>query len=693
MATVNTSAVNKIPKSSTTSGWPSVTGYAFMIATLSYCFLSMQHRIDCKATVSLLWSSYASQDPPSVCNASGSYLDIRGMANHIQHSRQPTGVDCRLSVCATVVRTYGSGHRLNPAPARGSPSGAVPTAQAMSGPLLLGRIAPQSVAKTFFQLQAKLEPMSLEERGRTGLTSKATGNPFAFTERPANGTNPLDCPSLALQPSTGLTERWRLWRPWTDRSAVTICAPSIIKGSLHQYLFGRGLAHNTQCQLLCDAAAFSLSCHCTVVCRQQRPPHAAGEEHGCPVCISSSYPWHRLEGASPGAHLPSARPPLAVCLNTQVLSRLEVSSPEPYFLIQERVSLHLDPSKVAPPSVLCPHFHHDGLGRALSKPASLCGARWIAGRCTACILLSTAAVSSQTEFRHCHLPYLTARTWPSALQMVNRLLGPLPKHDPPPDRVPQDLTPRRRTVLRDLFTLRFLRLPAPLWLPETCLLPQRRFRRQQGPRSSPTRCSRPRLLPQYTRRQGLRRRTRRAFPPVPMLRCPATGLIRSWGGGGAGVCTCTFLRTRPPPPSPTFRGTNTLLLCPRGPFRRRQRHRRQHRPDRREGQTETLPADHWPSLRSLSDARQLPATTDAGTQPDAKDQPSVLSLSMSLRLLLGHHCFTLSVLHYQGSTWSASWPPSARHSALTPATAQSRCLERTLQRGQASNAFAHCSTL
>ena len=567
-------------------------------------------------------------------------------------------------------------------------SGSLLAARTEQHTVLPDRIAPQSVAKTFFQLQAKLEPMSLEERGRTGLTSKATGNPFAFTERPANGTSPLTCFNFGPQLFTGPMERWRLWRLWTDLPAVTTCAHGIIKGSSHQSPSGWRLVHSTNCELLCDAAALPLPRHCTVVCRQPRLHHTAGEEYACPACTSSSHPWHRLEDTSPGASLSSAQPPLTACLDTQVLNRLEVSSPEPYLLNPERISLCLDLPKVVPPSALCLHpHHHDDLSCALSYHVSFCGARWIVARYTACVPLSSTAVSSQTELKHYHLLCLTARTWPSALPKVNRLLGPLPKHDPPPGQVPLDLTPRRRTVLRDLFTLLFLQLPAPLWLPETCLLPQRRYRRLQGPRFSPTRRSRPRRLPHHTRCQGLRRRTRRVFPPVPMLRCPATGLIRSWGGGGRGCArVLSSVHGHPRPPPYCWVRTH-FSLCPRGPFRRRQRHRRQHRPDRREGQTEALLADHWPSHRRLFDARQLPATTDADTQPHAKDQLSVLNQPISLRHPFGHHCSALSVLHYQGSSCSALWPPSTRHSALIPATAQSRCLGYTLQRWQASSAF------
>ena len=318
------------------------------------------------------------------------------------------------------------------------------------------------------------------------------------------------------------------WRRWTER---------LSSGLINRFVRISGDCRYFSCELMTlhvwsDAAALPLRSPRTVACRSQRLHHLSGKARCGSVRLSPSHPWHRLEAASPGANPSAAQPFLTTCPDAQVLNRLEVSSPEPYLLNPERVSLSLDLPKVVPPSALCLHFHHDDLSCALSYHVSFCGARWIVARHTACIPLSSTAVSSQTKFKHCHLLYLTARTWPSALPKVNRLLGPLPKHDPPPGPVPLDLTPRRRTVLRDLFTLR---LPAPLWLPETCLLPQCRYRRLQGPRFSPTRRSRPRRLPHHTRCQGLRRRTRRVFPPVPMLRCPATGLIRSWGGGGGGV--------------------------------------------------------------------------------------------------------------------------------------------------------------
>ena len=185
-----TRAVNKIPKTTANSGWPAVAGHAFLTVALYYCIFNLHHRIDCQAAVCFLWPMYPVQDPFLVCAASGSYLDTRGTANRTHRLRQPAGAGCRMCVCATVTCTHSPGHRLSPAPVPGSPSGATLATQVMPSHMSIGRIAPQSVAKTIFQLQAKLEPMTLEERGRTGLTSKATGNPFAFAERPAIATRP-----------------------------------------------------------------------------------------------------------------------------------------------------------------------------------------------------------------------------------------------------------------------------------------------------------------------------------------------------------------------------------------------------------------------------------------------------------------------------------------------------------------------
>ena len=428
------------------------------------------------------------------------------------------------------------------------------------------RLRLQPLAKQMFSLQTA-SASSAFLRDNPQLTVTGTGNPFAlpadprpFLSEPKHSWRSSTLQSclarscsgiLRLLPRPGPTSNWKRW---TKR---------LSSGLINRFVRILGDCSYFSCELKIlhvwfDAAALPSRSLSTVACRSQRLHHFSGQAPYCSMRLSLSHPWHRLEAASPGAHPSSAQPFFTACPDTQVLNRLEVSSPEPYLLNPERVSMSLDPPKVVPPSAQCLHLYHDDLSCALSYHVSLCGARWIVARHTACIPLSPTAVPSQTEFKHCHLLYPTARTWPSALPKVNRLLGPLPKHDPPPGQAPLDPTPRRRTALRDLSTLLFLRLPAPLWLPETCLLPQRRYRRLQGLRFSPTRRSRPRRLPHHTRCQGLRRRTRRVFPPVPMLRCPATGLIRSWGEGGAGVCTCTFLRTRPPPPSPTLLGTNTL---------------------------------------------------------------------------------------------------------------------------------------
>ena len=79
--------------------------------------------------------------------------------------------------------------------------------------------------------------------------------------------------------------------------------------------------------------------------------------------------------------------------------------------------------------------------------------------------------------------------------------------------------------------------------------------------------------------------------------------------------------------------------------------------------------------------------TDAGTQPHAKDQLSVLNQPISLRHPFECHCSALSVFHYPGSSCSTSWPPGTRHSALILATAQFKCLGYTLQRGHGPSAF------
>ena len=160
--------------------------------------------------------------------------DTRGMVSRTHRSLRIASAELELHACTNVPCAHTAGQLSSHAPACGSLSGTpfvIPTQQRLVSP---DRIAPQSVAKTFFQLQAKLEPMSLEERGRTGLTSKATGNPFAFTERPANGTSPLNSFSFGPLLFTGPMERWRLWRLWTDLPEVTTCAHSLIKGSSHQ---------------------------------------------------------------------------------------------------------------------------------------------------------------------------------------------------------------------------------------------------------------------------------------------------------------------------------------------------------------------------------------------------------------------------------------------------------------------------
>ena len=418
-------AANKIPQATGSSGWPVTARCAllpFLVAALHSCISSLQHRIDCQATVCVLWPMYLPQDPPLVGAAPGSFLDTRGMVNHIHHSRQQAGADCGLGACATAVRTHSSGHRLNPAPVRGSPSGAASTAQGVSGPLLLGRIAPQSVAKTFFQMQAKLEPMTLEERGRAGLTSRATGNPFAFAERPVTGKTPPHSPNIDHPPSTGPMARWLLWRPWTDLSAATITARTSIKGFSPWFLQGLWPALSTGCVSLSDAAAFSLSPHCTVVCRQQRLHHSAGGESN-----SSAYPfihpWHRLEATSPGAHPSSARLSLAACHDAQVLNRLEVSSPGPYSLSHEADSESFALPQVTTPLARCLPLYGRGPGCISSCDDLSRSACWLAAAVlnTAHHLTPAAATTSQTWFKHCLLLLSSRRSWPNVPQTANRL--------------------------------------------------------------------------------------------------------------------------------------------------------------------------------------------------------------------------------------------------------------------------------
>ena len=201
-----TRAVNKIPKKAICSDWPAVTGYAgcaFLLATLSYCICSLHHRINCQATVCFLRSSSPSQDPSSANTASGLCLDTHGMVSRTHRSRRMASAELEMHTCTRATCAHTAGRRSNHAPACGSLSGTPSVAQAEPYPVLPDRIAPQSVAKTLFQMQAKLEPMTLEERGRTGLTSKATGNPFAFAERPATRTTLHPGPNLALPPFTG----------------------------------------------------------------------------------------------------------------------------------------------------------------------------------------------------------------------------------------------------------------------------------------------------------------------------------------------------------------------------------------------------------------------------------------------------------------------------------------------------------
>ena len=524
--------VNKMTTTQDNPGWLTAVIHTLLYVILCNCIFCRHIRLDCQTTACFPWSMHFYQD---LCyDSSGSCLDTPGTVSRTRRSRRLASTGLEMHTSMRVMCAPAIGRLPSHAPACDHLSGSLLAARTEQHTVLPDRIAPQSVTKTFFQLQAKLEPMSLEERGRTGLTSKATGNPFAFTERPANGTSPLNCFSFGPQLFTGPMERWRLWRLWTDLPAVTTCAHSIIKGSSHQSPSGWRLAHSTNCELLCDAAALPLPRHCTVVCRQQRLHHTAGAEHDCPASISSSHPWHRLETTSPGANPSSAKPPLTACLDTQVLNRLEVSSPEPYSLSQEMVSMSLDLSQVATLSVLCLHLHSDDLSCILSCESIFCGARWIVAHNTACTPPPSTAVSSQIWFRHCPSLYLTTRSWPSVLPRASRLLGPLPKLDPSPDQVPLAPTPTKTTAPRNMFTLLFLRLPALPRLLATHLLPQRRYRRLRGPRFFPARRPRPRQSSHHIRFQVLHRRTRRVLPPAPMLRCPATGLTRSWGGGGGG---------------------------------------------------------------------------------------------------------------------------------------------------------------
>ena len=96
--------------------------------------------------------------------------------------------------------------------------------------------------------------------------------------------------------------------------------------------------------------------------------------------------------------------------------------------------------------------------------------------------------------------------------------------------------------------------------------------------------------------------------------------------------------------------------------------------------------DHWPSHWRLFDARQLLATTDAGTQPHAKDQPSALRQPLSLRDPIAYLCSALSVPSCPGSTHVASWPSSTRHPVSVPAPALFRCISCALQRWHVSSA-------
>ena len=682
-------AANKIPRATGNPGWPAVTGYAvltLLAATPLCCAFSLIQRTNCQAAVSFPWPKYLLQNPLLACAASGLCLDTSGTANRTHRLKMPTGAKCQLSSDAVVTCISSTGYRVNPALARGSPSSAAPATQGVSTHLPTGRIAPQSVAKTFFQMQARLEPMTLEERGRTGLTSKATGNPFAFAERPANRTSPLNSFSFGPLLFTGPTERWRLWRLWTDLLDVTTCAHSLIKGPSHPSPSGWQLAHNTDCKLLRDAAALPLPRHCIVVCRQQRPLHTAGEEHDCPECISFRCPWHRLEATSPGANPSSAELSLTACPDTQVLNRFEVSSPGPYSLSQEIASASLDLPQVATPYVLCLHLHSLDLSYLPSCESIFCGACWTVAHNTAHTSPSSTAVLSQARFRQCLLLFPPHRSWPSALPRVRRLLGPLPKLDPPPGQAPPVRTPTRTTAPRDMFILLSLRLPALPWPQATHPPPQHRYRRLHGLRFSPAQRPKPRRSSHHTRFQVLHRRTQRAFLPPPMLRCPATGLIRSWGGGGGGGVHVYFPPYTATPALPHIAGyEHTFTLSSRAipPKAAAQRRRRLDRP---EGPTETMHNDHRPGHRRLFDVRQLTVMTDAGSQPRAKDQLSMLRQPMSLNNLAVRLRSSLSVLACPGSTHVVSGHSRERPSVSVSATVLFRCVSCALLQWQVSSA-------
>ena len=352
-------------------------------------------------------------------------------------------------------------------------------------------------------------------------------------------------------------------------------------------------------------------------------------------------------------------------------------------------SISLDLPQVATPSVLCLHLHSHDLSFYPSCESIFCGACWTVAHNTAHTLPSSTAVSSQALFRHCPSLYLAHRSWPSALPRVSRLLGPLPKLDPLPVQVPLALTPMKIIVPQDMFTLLFLRQPALPWLPATHPPPQRRYRRLHGPRFSPTRRPRPRRSSHHIRFQVLHRRTQRAFLPAPMLRCPATGLIRSWGGGGRGcarVLSSVHGHPRPPPhcwvrahiysviEGYSAKGSGTKSDAASTAQKDRLR------------PCIAIIGQH----RRLFDARQLTVMTDAGSQPRAKDQPSTLRKPMSLRDLIAHLCSSLSVPACPGSIHVVPWHSRERHSVSVSATVLFRCVSCALLRWHVSS--ASCST-